>query len=163
MFLEISAAYNSAKVALEVAKAANGLSNYNELVSAISDVNSKLMQANMVALESQEKQFSLTNEISGLKEKLRQIEDWEGQMKRYKLHEFPTNGLAYALQPGMEQGEPIHYLCTTCADQKQKTILQPRGNLLYCTIHKTNIVIQAPPLLQKQNRRQSNWIRDGRF
>ena len=150
MYAEISAAITSAKTALDIAKAANGLANYNELVSAVSEVNTKLIQATTVALASLEKQSALTSEISELKEKLRESENWEGQMKRYKLHAFPTGVLAHALQPGMEQGQPIHYLCTTCVSKRQITIMQPHGRNLHCPVCKTNISIQefVPPQIR---------------
>ena len=148
MYAEISAAITSAKTALDIAKAANGLANYNELVAAVSEVNAKLMQATTVALASLEKQSALTGEIAALKEKLREIEDWEGQMKRYRLHEFPTKALAYALQPGMEDGQPIHYLCTACVDKKKKTTLQPSGRHLHCPECKTNIATAPAPQSQ---------------
>ena len=45
MYAEISAAITSAKAALNIAKSAHDLSNYNELVAAISEVNTKLMDA----------------------------------------------------------------------------------------------------------------------
>lgn len=154
MYAEISAAISSAKTALDIAKAANGLANYNELVTAVSEVNTKLMQATTVALASLEKQSALTSEIAELKEKLREVENWEGQMKRYKLHAFPTGALAHALQPGMEQGQPIHYLCTTCVSKRQNTILQPNGRYLHCTVCKTDIEIQdyvSPPVRRSHN------------
>lgn len=142
MFTEISAAVASAKTALEIAKAAHGLTNYNELVSAVSEVNAKLVDATVVTLASLEKQSALASEIAELKEKLRKIENWESQMQRYALFAFPTGALAYALQTGMEQGVPLHYLCTTCVDQRQKTVLQPKGRNLYCPVHKTTIEMQ---------------------
>ena len=142
MYAEISAAISSAKIALDIAKAANGLANYNELVAAVSEVNSKLMQATTVALASLEKQSTLTSDLAKLKERLREIENWEGQMERYKLHAFPTGALAHALQPGMEQGQPIHYLCTTCVSQRQNTILQPNGRYLHCHVCKSDIEIK---------------------
>ena len=83
MYAEISAAIVSAKTALNIAKSAHELSNYNELVAAISEVNTKLMDATTVALVSQEKQSALTSRITDLEEKLREIEDWESQIKRY--------------------------------------------------------------------------------
>ena len=142
MFAEISAAVASAKTALDIAKAAHGLTNYNELVAAVSEVNAKLVDATVVTLASLEKQSALNGEIADLKNKLREVENWEGQMKRYKLHEFPTRALAYALQPGMEQGEPLHYLCASCVDKKQKSTLQPYGRLLRCTVCKIDIAMQ---------------------
>jgi len=147
MYTEISAAIISAKTALEIAKAAHGLSNYNELVAAVSEVNAKLVDATVVTLASLEKQSSLTSEIAELKDKLREIENWEGQMKRYILHEFPTGALAYALQPGMEQGEPLHYLCTSCVDKNQKSILQPvkDGRYLRCNPCGIEIIVLHSP------------------
>lgn len=157
MFAEISAAVTSAKTALDIAKAAHGLSNYNELVAAVSEVNAKLVEATVVTLASLEKQSALASEIAELKEKLREAENWEGQMKRYKLHSFPTGALAYALQPGMEEGQPMHYLCTACVDKKKKTTLQPNGRLLLCPECKTSIAIQSAPPINRGDRGGS-WM-----
>lgn len=157
MFAEISAAVTSAKTALDIAKAAHGLSNYNELVTAVSEVNAKLVEATVVTLASLEKQAALTSEIAELKEKLREAEDWEGQMKRYKLHTFPTGALAYALQPGMEEGQPMHYLCTACVDKKKKTTLQPDGRALHCPECKTTIYIQKMLPLDR-GERGGSWM-----
>ena len=96
MYNEIAAAVASAKTALDIAKAAHGLANYNELVAAVSEVSTKLMDATTVALASQEKQAALANEIANLKEKLREVENWESQMQRYSLQALPAGALAYS-------------------------------------------------------------------
>ena len=77
MFAEISAAASSAKIALELVKAANKLANYNELVAAVSEVNAKLMDATVIALASQEKQSTLADEVRALKQELVKRENWE--------------------------------------------------------------------------------------
>ena len=56
MIQELLIASQSVQALGTLLKAANGLANYNEIVAAISEVNTKLMQANTVALTSQEKQ-----------------------------------------------------------------------------------------------------------
>ena len=143
MYAEITAAIQSVKTLSELLTAAKNLANYNEFVAAVSEINTKLMNATTVALASQEKQSALTNRVSELENQLRQIENWESQIKRYKLYEFPTKALAYALQPNMQEGEPMHYLCTTCVNKRQKTILQPKGdNYLHCPVCQTNITAQ---------------------
>jgi hypothetical protein len=156
MYAEISAAVASAKTALEIAKAAHGLSNYKELVAAVSEVNAKLVDATVVTLASLEKQSALNSEIAALKEKLREVENWESQMKRYRLHAFPTGALAYALQPGMEQGEPLHYLCASCVDKKQKSTLQPHDRWLRCQVCKVEIEFQDLPPSSSRGR-NSSW------
>ena len=144
MIAEISAAVSSAKIALDIAKAAHGLANYNELVSAVSEVNIKLMAVTTVALAGQEKQSALAAEVADLKEKLRQVEDWESQIQRYSLQTFPTGALAYGLKPDMSSGQPAHYICTTCVDQKKKTTLQPKGRSLHCSVCNKSILMQDP-------------------
>ena len=145
MYTEITAAIQSAKTLAELLKAANGLSNYNEIIAAVSAVNAKLMQANTVALQAQEKQASLAEHVRELEDLVAKSEDWERQMKRYALFEFPTGALAYALQPGMEQGEPMHYLCATCASKKQASKLQPVSNRQYLQCYPCNSKIQVSP------------------
>ncbi len=142
MYAEISAAVASAKTALDIAKAAHGLSNYNELVAAVSEVNAKLVDATVVTLASLEKQSTLASEVSDLKEKLRKIENWESQMQRYALFAFPTGALAYAFQQRGEKGEPLHYLCAACKTQRKKSILQPYAEgLLRCSFGHEDVQI----------------------
>ena len=152
MFTEISAAVASAKIALDIAKAAHGLTNYNELVAAVSEVNTKLVDATVVTLASLEKQSTLTSRVTELENKLREVENWESQIKRYKLHSFATGALAHQLQESMQEGEPMHYLCTTCVNKKEKTILQPHDMFLSCPVCKSNIAIQkAAPINYPSN------------
>ena len=157
MYAEIQSAVASAKVALDIAKAAHDLSNYNELVAAVSEVNAKLVDATVVTLASLEKQSTLTSRVTELENKLREVENWESQIKRYKLHQFTTGALAHKLQDSMQEGEPMHYLCTTCVNKREKTILQPRDRFLSCPICKSTIAIQeaAPINYQPSN---SSWM-----
>lgn len=143
MFAEISAAVSSAKTALEIAKAAQGLINYNELVAAVSEVNAKLMDATVVALASLEKQKALTEEISFLSEKMKNIENWQSLMQRYELHQFATHVFAYVVKESMQNNEPPHHICATCVSNTRKTILQPLGNNLKCHVCSTSIQFKA--------------------
>lgn len=147
MYAEIVAAVQSTKTLAELLKAANGLSNYVELLTAVNTVQEKLSQALVSNLDSAEKQAALSDRVRELEKQITEVENWERQMQRYYLFEFPTKALAHAIKQGMEQGEPLHYLCTACVDKKQKSTLQPHGRLLFCPACKTNIAMQeAPPL-----------------
>lgn len=157
MYSEIVAAIQSTKTAIDLVKAANGLSNYSELLTAVTAVQIKLTDAIASELASQEKQAALSERVRELEKQIAEIEDWKSQIQRYALFQFPTGALAYALKPGMENGEPIHYLCTACVDKKKKTTLQPNGRLLHCPECKTNIATQsAPPI--KVNRSGGSWM-----
>lgn len=125
MYQEINSVVQSLRVIGDWIRANKGLANYNELAAAVSEVNAKLMQATAVALASQEKQALLSERVRELEQQLANIENWEGEMQRYALFQFPTGTFAYALKPGREQGEPHHYLCAACLDKRQISKMQP--------------------------------------
>ena len=130
MYAEIVAAVRSTKILADLLKATHSLSNYSELLTAVTDVQMKLTDAIASELTSQEKQAALAEKIRGLEKQLAEVKGWEAQIQRYALFELPIKALAYALKPGMEQGEPLHYLCTSCVDKKQKSVLQPEEECL---------------------------------
>ncbi|MGH9547751.1 MAG: hypothetical protein ACRD3W_00185 [Terriglobales bacterium] len=132
MYAEITAAFQSGKTAVDLIKATKELSNSNELLTAVNDVQIKLSGAIASALSSQEKQALLAERVRELETQLKDSEDWKNQMQRYKLFEFPTRALAYQLKRELANGEPVHYPCTACADKKKKTILQPISSYLHC-------------------------------
>ena len=132
MYTEISAAFQSVKAAIALIKATQGLSNSTEVLTAVNDVQMKLGDAIASALASQEKEAALAAQVRDLEMQLRDIEDWKSQIQRYELFQFPTGTFAYKLKEDMANGEPIHYLCSACADKKQKTTLQPNYRHLNC-------------------------------
>ena len=145
MYAEISAAIQSAKALGELVKAAHGLANYNEFVTAVYEVNAKLMDATAVALASQEKQSSLANRVAELEDELRELKNLESEAQRYQLTKFAFGGYAYSIKPGMESAEPPHYLCATCMNQRKKSILQPSGEaFLRCSLCHEEIQIANP-------------------
>jgi hypothetical protein len=88
MYTEISAAIQSAKALSELLKAAHGLANYNDFVTAIYEINAKLMEATAVALASQEKESSLANRVAELENELRELKNFESESQRYQLTKF---------------------------------------------------------------------------
>ena len=157
MYSEIVAAIQSTKTAIELVKAANGLSNYSELLTAVTAVQIKLTDAIASELESQEKQAALAERVRELEKQIAEIEDWKNQIQRYALFQFHTGALAYALKLGHENGEPMHYLCTACVDKKKKTTLQPDDRRLHCPECKTDIYTQKPSPLNV-NRNGGSWM-----
>lgn len=145
MYSEIAAAIQSSKIAIDLVKAAHGLANYSELLTAVTSVQEKLTDAIASELASQEKQAVLAERVRELERQLAEIADWKSQVQRYALFQFPTGALTYALKPGMENGEPMHHICTACVDKKKKTTLQPQGRFLHCPECKTIIATQSAP------------------
>lgn len=145
MINELVLASQSVQALMTLLKAAQNLSNYNEIVAAVSEVNAKLMQANAVALSSQEKQSFLTNRITELENELRELKSWERESQRYQLTKLAFGAYAYSLKPDMENAEPPHYLCATCMNQRKKSVLQPCGEVfLRCSICHEEIQVANP-------------------
>jgi hypothetical protein len=153
MYAEISAAIQSAKALGELVKAAHGLANYNEFVTAVYEVNAKLMDATAVALASQEKQSSLANRVAELEDELRELKNLKSEAQRYQLTKFAFGGYAYSIKPGMENAEPTHYLCATCMNQGKKSVLQPSDEaFLRCSLcHEEIQISDIPPVHVESN------------
>lgn len=124
MYGEIIAAIGSAKALRELVKAATSLANNNELIAAVSDVNSKLMDATAVALESQVAQSHQLARVRELEDELAKAAGWEAQAARYALQEMSIGKFAYALRPQSANGDPLHFLCANCFVKHQKSLLQ---------------------------------------
>lgn len=160
MYTEISAAIQSAKSLAELLKAAKSLANYNELAAAVSEVNSKLMEATAVALKSQERHAELLGRVNELEHELAEIKRVHDQSKNYTLHKFETGALAYVLEEEVA-GTPQHYICAKCADSGTHSKLQPAGNC-YLQCHTCSAKIQhkfaSPPVAAR--RVSSGFTRD---
>lgn len=124
MYAEISSAVASAKLALDIAKTANGLANYNDLVSAVSDVNTKLMQATAVALASQEKQMSLVGRVQELEKELVRLKDWEAEASNYETLQIARGLFAYVVKGNVQSMSSTQKLCSNCFHQQTKSFLQ---------------------------------------
>ena len=158
MYAEIIAAVQSTKTLAELLKAAHSLSNYSELLTAVTAVQQKLTEAIASGLESQEKQAALLERVRELEAQLAAVHEWQQQIERYALIEFPTKALAYGLKPEHANGEPHHHLCVTCVENKRKTTLQPQGRHLHCPICKTVISTAPQPPRQNNPRGGGSWM-----
>jgi hypothetical protein len=124
MIAEITAAVQSLRVLGDLIQANHTFRNFNELVTAVYEVNAKLLAVQSVALESQEKQATFTQRIGELEKEIVKLKDWNREAERYQLTEVARGVFTYLLKPGMEQSEPAHMLCTNCFTQKEKSVLQ---------------------------------------
>jgi transcriptional regulator with GAF, ATPase, and Fis domain len=154
MYAEITAAIQSVKTVAELAKTATALSNYNELIAAVSEVNSKLMDATAVALASQERQSELLNRVADLERELNTVRQRQTLADRYSLHQFPSAGLVYKLKESAGSDEPMHYACPKCADEGGHSKLQIWGKTkLQCP--KCTTVFPTEPDKPADTRRRS--------
>ena len=133
MYAEISAAIASVKTALEIAKAANSLSHYNELVSALSEVNAKLMDATVTAMASLEKNAALSDEVRTLKEELMKFKNWERESQDYILQAVGVDGQHFAqvYKPSVQTTKAKHWACAKCFQERKIYYFSAHGRYSY--------------------------------
>ncbi len=124
MYTEIQTAVESVKVISNILQASKDLRNFNELASAVSELNIKFLSALNEALTSAEKVSALNEEIRSLKEKLMKLENWEAESKDYVLKDIGPGIFAYIYKPSVDIGKPRHWACTKCFGNRNIGILQ---------------------------------------
>ncbi|HYD35906.1 MAG TPA: hypothetical protein VD999_07650 [Vitreimonas sp.] len=124
MLQELIMAAQSVSALSTLLKSANGLSNYNEIVAAVSEVNAKLLAANSMALSLQSEKSSLSAEINKLKEEVVHLKNWDAEREKYTLQAVGPGIFAYVQKGFVGNFEEAHKLCANCFDQYIKSTLQ---------------------------------------
>jgi hypothetical protein len=124
MIAEISSAIASIKNLGDLIGHMKESSEKKKMAAAFADVQDKMMGLQSKIIETSAALAAAEERAREAEKKCMQMEDWQHQASRYQLKEIVTGIYAYALKPGMEEGEPVHYLCATCYQKGKKSILQ---------------------------------------
>jgi hypothetical protein len=117
---------NTLKGAGDIAKGLLSLNTIAEVQSKAIELNQKIIDAQHQMFAANATQTELTQRIRDLEDQLTRLQDWDMQKRRYKMA-MPFPGcMVYALQQSMSDGEPAHYLCASCYQRGEKSILQGR-------------------------------------
>jgi len=124
MLAEMIAAANSLKAAGQIAI---GLIN----VKATTEVQAKAIELNQLILAAQGDLFAanaaqsaLIDELRELKQQIVRMKHWETEKQRYELAAPFPGCMVYALKRSMSGGQTPHYLCASCYQKGQPSILQ---------------------------------------
>lgn len=124
MSIEVAGTVQSIRLLWDFVKANKTLANYNELVSAVSEVNADLIASQAATITSQKNEIALTEQVRELKQKVMALENWDREAERYALTDFAPGVPTRKLKPGMENGESTHPLCANCFARQKKSYLQ---------------------------------------
>lgn len=147
MIAELAGAVQSVQALSSLLKAANGLSNYNEIVEKVSEVSARLMIANSVALSSQEKQLQMGTRIEELQKELEASKSWKLEASEYEIIEIARGVFVQLKKDHIGAFESNQKLCANCFAQGMKSFLQQsieemRQRGLSCAKCKFKIVFQ---------------------
>ncbi|WP_028226776.1 hypothetical protein [Paraburkholderia ferrariae] len=121
---QLTAAFTSLKAATEFGRAALEVKNFNEIAPKLSDLNSKLLDAqqalflhNAQLSELQEQHREATKELAEVKATL-------AERGRYLLHPVAPGRFVYRAEATTT--EPDHFVCQPCFDgpELRKAVLQ---------------------------------------
>jgi hypothetical protein len=145
----IAAAIGGLKTAADIAKGFLDLKEASAVQGKVIELQGVILAAQSSALAAQSDQFSLLDEIRGLKQKMADLEAWKAEKERYQLNDVGHGSLAYVLKEDMLGGEHPHKICAACYQHGKKSILQPDQDgfdlLLKCLECKAQIKIGSEP------------------
>lgn len=119
------AAYNHAS---NIIKSLFELKTSTAIIEQLNILNKELFAIHSSNLELQQQLSAAHTEIANLKKEIAGFEVWDNQKVRYKLYS-PWNGaIVYAVTEANSNGEPAHWLCTKCFDERKRAFLNSRKN-----------------------------------
>jgi len=119
------AAYNHAS---SIIKSLFELKTSTAISEQLNVIHKELSAIHSSNLELQQQLSAAHTEIANLKKEIAGFETWDNQKDRYKLYS-PWNGaIVYAITEANSNGEPPHWLCTKCFDERKRSFLNPRRN-----------------------------------
>lgn len=117
------AAYNHAT---NIIKSLFDLKIDSRILEKLNLLNKELQSLYGSNLELQQKLASSIAEIDNLKKEIVRFEEWELQKSRYKLHSPWDSAVVYAITEENSMGEPPHWLCPKCFEERKRSFLYPR-------------------------------------
>ena len=128
--MELIAALSGAKSAIDIARTAIDVGDTVRAQVAISEITSKLMDAQQAVLFSQAEVARLQRQVDDSEHELSRLRRVAEEHDRYELFELSPSVFVYrfrkpeANEHGATQDAPLHYICPRCFDTGTKSILQ---------------------------------------
>nr|WP_306267621.1 hypothetical protein [Pararhizobium sp. IMCC3301] len=137
MVAGIDLAITSIKATTEAVKAVIGLRDKAKIDAALQDINAKLLATQGIMLTAYEERRALLAQVEELEKARMQVENWKREAARYQLKQIPPTVLVYALKKPVQGGEPEHYICPNCYNDRKKSLLHRKpsasgGEIIKC-------------------------------
>jgi hypothetical protein len=127
MIPEIAAAWSATVAISKGIKSALKTVEDVEVKQAIAGILDSVIDLQSKLLATQSQYEALTEVKRQLERKIVEYEKWDADAARYKLQEVAMGIFVYVLQSDQAKGEPLHWLCPNCFQQRQKSILEKPG------------------------------------
>jgi hypothetical protein len=124
----ITAGFQSLKAAFDIGKALLNLGISADIQGRIREMNDRILTAQESAIASRDYQSALLKQIGDLEKQIADFEAWDAEAETYELTNVRPatvrgSAFAYAPKEGTHTGEPSHFICATCYQERHKSIL----------------------------------------
>lgn len=127
MLAEISAGLGSLKAAKDIIQGLNAANTEAAINGVKIELQGLILDAQQGLFAAQEAQTTASRRIADLEQEIVRLKDWSAERERYQLVDVGRGAMAYVPKPGMEDGQPPHWLCANCFNQGRNSYLQFKG------------------------------------
>lgn len=103
-----------------------GLASYGELLAAANAVQEKLTNALISNAAAAEEKLLLLQRIHTLEQEKNVVDEWRLIAGDYQLKAVAEGFFAYVYKPITDSGQPRHWACPQCYQNRQRAVLQYR-------------------------------------
>ena len=121
---EISAALNSFKTIKNILKTLmdhKAFANHKELLI---ELQGAVISAQTDTLNFQSQNAVLIAKKGDLEKEIARLKAWDTERQRYEMKKVAPQVFAYVIKKSMQGGEPVHWLCCNCYNNREKSVLQ---------------------------------------
>jgi hypothetical protein len=122
---EIVTGLSGVKTALDILKGLKKSNASASILTEIADLQSALIEVQQGLMAANQTHTADIDRIRELEEEVIQLKAWDGEKDRYELKNVGHGAMVYALKPDKSTGEPPHWLCANCYNQRKKSWLNP--------------------------------------
>lgn len=127
MIAEIQTGLSSLSVAVGLLKTINAGATQVAINEVKISLQEEIFKAQNALTAAQAAQTAALERIRELEHEVMQLKDWKAESKRYQLTPVDQTAFVFMHKPGMEGGEPPHWLCENCFRKGHAASLQYRG------------------------------------
>jgi hypothetical protein len=120
----LAGALTALKGIKDLSEAMIGLRDASAFQEKRIESQSKIIDAQTSIFSAQEERAMLIKRVNDVEKELAKFETWEAEAKRYELNEVAPRVFAHVLKAEAQGAEPSHWICPSCYQKRQKSILQ---------------------------------------
>lgn len=122
--IAIGGALSSFKTLTDIAQSFLQVRDTALIQGKVVELQAAIIGAQNETMAIQAAHAPLVARVKELEQEIVRLKDWEAEKQRYRLTEIDGLAFVYSHKPGMEAGEPAHWLCQKCFREGHPSTLQ---------------------------------------